>query len=86
MHKKKDTRARVQYSTSTFKRRVPFKLLSIHLQHFKILYIRLEYEGQSYITCLYIRRSWIILTECNVFITVYLTTLTAAQIICHHIV
>lgn len=80
------TRARVQYSTSTFKRRVPFNLLSIYFQHVKILYIRLEYEGQSYITCLYIRRSFIILTQCNVFIAVYLTTLTAAQTICHQLV
>ena len=69
-----------------FNRKVSFNLLSIHLQLVKILYIRLEYEGQSYITCFSVWRSWIILTECYVFIVVYLTTFTAAQTTCRQMV
>jgi hypothetical protein len=78
--------AEYNYSTGTFNGTVSYNLLSIYLQLVKILYIRLEYEGQSYITCLSVWWSCIILTECYVFIVVYLTTFTAAQTTCHQMV
>jgi hypothetical protein len=68
-----------------FKKSVIVNLLSIHSQLVKVLYIRPEYEGQSYTTSLSVRRSWIIVTECSVYI-VYLTALSAAQTICHQTV